>query len=113
MMTQRDAVEKAYDLYSGAQLGNQPRNKRLVLVGAALLPDPSASLPQAIRDRHQTDLAYEFLSNRNVTPQGINAAMYLRTLERSKSRDEVLLISDSTEFDYSSHKNTRGLGHIG
>jgi hypothetical protein len=113
MMCHQQAIEKSYELFSTARLGHASRTKRLVRIGAALLPDPAASLPKAIGDRHQAKLAYDFLANQEVTPEGILSAMYTKTLERSKAYSVLLLISDTTEFDYTTHKQAKGFGHIG
>ena len=96
-----------------ADLGDKRRNKRLVQVGLGLAQCPTGTLPQSFN--HWTDLkaAYRFFDNPHINYQNILAPHSDRTIQSCLEPGEYLFIDDTTDLDYSSHRNCTGLGQIG
>lgn len=87
--------------------------QRLVSLTAALAEQPESSLPAALGERSATKAAYRFLNNEKVTPKAIYAAHRQATLERVKGQPVLLAVQDTTVFNFTLHRQTRGLGPIG
>ncbi len=51
---------------SGADLGDQRRNRRLVAIVEDLVAQPNESVPQASRDNAAMQGTYEFWANRRI-----------------------------------------------
>jgi len=93
-----------------AALGDARLNHRLRRLVDALTAQPTAALPQACAG--MVDPAYRFFDNPHVRPDDIRAAHYADTLSRWPPEDgPVLLASDTTWVDYSSHPHAAGLGY--
>jgi Transposase DNA-binding/Transposase Tn5 dimerisation domain len=90
-------------------------NKRLVRLVDDLLHAPEASVPVACGDWAGTKAAYRFWDNPRVDPDEIRAAHRDITLERLEAhrREPILVIQDTTSFDFTHHPDTTGLGYLG
>jgi hypothetical protein len=99
--------------FSLAELGDARRNKRLVQVAAALAQCPSGTLPQAFDGWGDLKAAYRLFSNPAVDYQKILAPHWERTRQACTEPGEYLLIEDTSDLDYSSHRSCQGLGRIG
>jgi hypothetical protein len=96
-------------------LGDRRLNRRLVKLVDNLLHAPEASVPVASGDWAATKAAYRFWDNPRVDPEDIRAAHRDVTLERlaSHRHEPVLVIQDTTSFDFTDHPDTTGLGYLG
>ena len=96
-------------------LGDYRLNKRLVKLVDDLLHAPEASVPVASRDGAATKAAYRFWDNPRVDPDEIRAAHRDVTLERldAHRHEPLLVIQDTTSFDFTDHPGTTGLGYLG
>jgi hypothetical protein len=95
-------------------LGDQRLNQRLVKLVDDLLRAPEASVPEASGDWAATKAAYRFWDNRRVDPDDIHAAHRDVTLERidAHRHEPLLVIQDTTSFDFTDHPDTTGLGYL-
>ena len=63
-----------------------------------------------LEDRHQAKRSYAFLSNPHVTHSALLSGHVATTAERCSAERVVLLIADTSELDFSTHRAVRGLG---
>jgi hypothetical protein len=107
-----DAAAWALAEYGQAELGHAARTKRLVRVAADLMLAPTASVPKAIADPHQSKAAYRLLSNQQVSHDGLLSGHTRRTAERCQEHKEVLLLQDTTTLAFHSRRGAFGLGPV-
>lgn len=86
--------------------------KRLALTLHGLDARPDASLPEAMRSVAATKGVYRFLAHEDMDYQTILSALYASTRQRCAEESVVLLLQDTTEFDFTSKPATRKLGHL-
>lgn len=96
-----------------AQLGDQRRTQRLVKMATTLAQTPTGTLPQAFRDWKDLKAAYRFMDHLEFGPQDIQRSHRQQALAACRQAGEYLLIEDTTELDYSSHRQAQQLGFIG
>lgn len=99
--------------FGSAQLGDRRRTHRLVTVASALSQCPSGTLPAAFPDWTELKGCYRLFSNPEVTYQKILTPHWERTRRHCCEPGEYLLIEDTTDLDYSSHRHCQGLGQVG
>lgn len=63
-------------------------------------------------DPHQSKAAYRFLSNREVSPEGVLSGHVARTAQRCREHPAVLLIQDVVSFTFSRSSPRRDLGPL-
>jgi hypothetical protein len=96
-----------------AELGDQRRTQRLVQMAAALAQSPTGRLPQAFPEWKDLKAAYRLVDHIEFGPADIQQPHWQRTLGVCRQPGEYLLIEDTTELDYSSHRRAQQLGFIG
>jgi hypothetical protein len=101
----------AFDELLGSELGDVRRTERLTAMVAAFAASPESSPWCALDDPHQAKAAYRFWDNEHCTVEGILSGHVQRTRTRCQLCREVLVAQDSTEFNYTSHRTTTGLGY--
>jgi len=111
--TLMDAKEWAMIEFSGAQLGDVRRTRRLVEVAARLAENPRGTLPGTFPRWSDLKAAYGLLSNEQVTHGNVMDPHWARTRQACQERGEYLLVEDTTELDFTSHQAAEGLGRIG
>lgn len=99
--------------FGQAELGDLRRTDRLVQLAAALARNPQSSLPASLRGEAETVGAYRFLNSAALTPEQIQMPHWVQTRREAAARPQVLMIGDSTEFNFSSHHRLQGAGPIG
>ena len=92
-------------------LGDKRRDRRLVLLAERLADKPTASIPGACKGWAETQAAYRFLSQEDVTWQSILEPHWACSIERMKSQRTVLCLQDTTELDFNGQAIT-GLGPL-
>jgi hypothetical protein len=91
-------------------LGDVRLNRRLRAIVDACTTHPTAPLPEACGA--SLDQTYRFFDNPRVTPDAIRQAHYADTRDRCTAvTGPVLLASDTTWLDFSTHPQTAGLGY--
>ena len=93
-------------------LGDKRLNKRLKTMVSQISAYPNASIPQACGDWSNTKAAYRFWDNQQVKAEAIMLAHTQQTQERCTKYKTVLAIQDTTDFDFTSHPATQGLGYL-
>jgi hypothetical protein len=99
------AVEKA-------ELPDQRLRKRLRELVESLSANPSASLPQVFQAWGKMKAAYRFFDNKRISHQGLLIGQREATRERlvQQGMKRILLVQDTTSFDFKHHPATEGLG---
>jgi hypothetical protein len=106
-----NSIEKnsIVDEFQNVPINDQRLINRLVITAIRFDEGPEKSIPDACRNWAETSAAYDFFTNEKVTPDAILSSHRLNTIERLKKYPLVLLIQDTTKFDFSTHKSTKGL----
>jgi hypothetical protein len=97
---------------STLQLGDQRLNKRARHVLADFAAQPQASIPQASGNVAASKAVYRLFSNQQVKPGAVVAAHRQASLERARGLAVVLAVQDTTTLNFSSHRQTQGLGPV-
>jgi hypothetical protein len=97
---------------AGAKLGDARLSKRLEVLADELADAPAESFPKALRDSAPLEGAYRFFGNPKVTPQGILEPHYAATAERAGKADRVLVVHDTTPFEFEGEAKREGLGRL-
>lgn len=93
----------------GDRHGRCSINRRAAAVLTTLLQAPGHSYPGASVLWAATKGAYAFVNHKGVTPDSIIAAHRTPLIERCRGEREVLVIGDTTEFDFIKRHKTEGL----
>jgi len=100
--------------FGQAQLGDRRRTKRLVKLADQMCLRPGGTLPQKFRSPADLQAFYRLMRKDDVTHEAILDAHREATLEHIKSVDTpVLILHDTTELEYTTHKSLDDLGPIG
>jgi hypothetical protein len=99
--------------FGHAELGDDRRTDRLLMIATAFAQQPTAPIPQACGPGPATQGAYRFFENDDIDPEAIRDAHHQATLERVRQHPIVLALQDTSSLNYSTHPQTQGLGPIG
>src|SRR5215204_1914342 len=89
---------------------------RLSMIVEKMIDKPNASLPSQMEEWKDAKACYRFFRNPKVTHKRIQTPhreRVKRLASKGKDGEVILFIQDLSELDYSSHKNTKGLGQVG
>lgn len=111
MLGQEDS-SWALDEMRFVKLGDERLNRRVGRVLEQLGNKPTPSIPTACKGWAETLAAYRLFDNDKVTMEKVLAAHEKATEARLGQQAVVLCIEDTTEVDYSSKKETKGLGPL-
>lgn len=103
----------AVNEFGHAELGDDRRTDRLLMIATAFAQQPTASIPQACGPGPATQGAYRFFENDDLEPEAIRDAHHQATLQRLRHHSVVLALQDTSTLNYSTHPQTQGLGPIG
>jgi transposase-like protein len=95
-----------------ANLGDARLSKRLGRLVDDLAESPAESFPKALPDSAALEGAYRFFSNPTVTPDGILEPHVRETATRCGALDRVLVVHDTTEFEFAGDAAREGLGRL-
>ena len=94
-------------------IGDKRLDKRLMMLVSAMARNPEASIPLACESHAATKAAYRFFDDEHVQSEDICSAHIQSTVERVKNLEGVLLvIQDTTDFNFTHHPGIEGLGHL-
>src|SRR6266704_4335874 len=96
--------------FEGIKLGDPRRERRVREMAQDLAEWPAASLPAAMGSTAKREAAYRCLGNRRVTFGRVIARHVEATIGRARAAGKVLVVSDTTEFKFSTERE--GLGVI-
>jgi hypothetical protein len=108
-----DAEAWARRQFGNVDLGDKRRNRRLVEVATRIAQAPESSLPRQMGSHARLDGAYRLLSNAEASMEALLAPHIEETLAAARGERVVLMVEDTTELDYTSHRSMKGLGSIG
>jgi len=94
-----------------ADLGDARLTQRLGLLIDSLADRPGESFPKALSDA-ELEGAYRFFGNAKVTPEAILAPHVRQTVLRATGRGDVLVVHDTTEFEFGGESKREGLGRL-
>lgn len=89
-------------------LGDHRLNRRAISVTEGLGLAPGRTIPQAFLSRSEIKATYNLFDNALVSAEKLLAPHIEKTVERIKEYPVVLLLSDTSEIDYSSKKTMEG-----
>ncbi|MGI0060378.1 MAG: IS4/Tn5 family transposase DNA-binding protein, partial [Nitrosotalea sp.] len=95
-----------------ADLGDTRLNHRLGNILEMLSRKPSGSIPTTAKGWSETKAAYRFFDNSEVTEEKILKPHRDATIERMRKEPIILLPQDTTELNYTSKPQTKGLGKL-
>jgi hypothetical protein len=105
-------VEWAQEQFGEAELGDPRRTSRLVESAGLIAAHPEKSLPQVF-DWNQLRAFYNLCGRDEATLQSVQTPHWERTRRAMAAEPLVLIVHDTTELDFTSHKALRGAGPIG
>ncbi len=101
-------------MFGSAVLGDRRRTRRLVQLTDQLCKHPGGSLPEKLKSPKDLKALYRLCDCDAVTHQALMNAVRPAVLAAAQQHDVVLILHDSTELDYSTHKSLAGqLGQVG
>lgn len=95
-----------------ANLGDTRLNHRLGNILEMLSRKPSESIPATAQGWKEIKAAYRFFDNDKLTEIKILEPHFNATIERMRAEPIVLLPQDTTELNYTSKPQTKGLGKL-
>lgn len=109
----RNIAEWAAEEFGQVDLADRRRDERLIRVSEALCEHAEGALPATFDRASELRAAYRLLESEAVSRELIIAPHHQRVLADCSSAGEFLVIEDTSELDYSTHRATSGLGRIG
>jgi hypothetical protein len=107
-----DPQEWAEAHFADAQLGDRRRTQRLVASAAKIATHPEKSFTQLF-DWNELRGFYRLCDQEQATLEAVQQPHWQRTRQAMAQHPQVLILHDTTELDYSSHKKLTGTGQIG
>ena len=92
--------------------GEKRLENRLRQIIADFAQNPTASIPEFCGNLSATKAAYGFFDNPTSDPDRMIQGQRRATLERVGQYSFILILQDTTSFDFSSHPETKGLGPL-
>lgn len=94
------------------ELGEKRLEKRLMKIISDFSQKPTASIPEFCGDWAATKAAYAFFKNPSSRTEAILLAQKRATRERLEGQSRILILQDTSSFDFSHHPETAGLGPL-
>ncbi len=99
--------------FGAVAVGDRRLNQRIQGMAACMAAHPDASLPNQMADPAALKAAYRVLNHEKVTMEQLLTPQFQQTRDAARLHPVVLFIEDTTELDYTTHPQTRGLGPVG
>jgi hypothetical protein len=99
--------------FGKVNLGDERRRRRVVQLAACLARNPEKTLPQALGRWSRIKAAYRSLSSPRMTHDSLTRPHFEATRERCTRPGEYLLLADTTQLDFTTHRAVEGLGAVG
>lgn len=102
-------------MFGHAELGDLRRTRRLVRLTDRLCKHPGGSLPDKLSSPKDLKALYRLCDRAEVTHAALITSVREVALQEIEQRDDtILILHDSTELDYSTHKSLAAqLGQVG
>lgn len=95
-----------------AELGDRRLTARLLQMTGQFYEQPLANIPQSCGSTKAAKAAYRFLDNADVQWESILHSHYQATSDRLHEHETVLVATDTTTLNYTTHPGAEGLGFI-
>jgi len=95
---------------SDAELGDARLTRRLASMATRAMGSPDAGFPQMVASDTELEGVYRFLSNERVSAAAILEPHVKATIERSALQGTVLVLHDTTSFEFGGNSRREGLG---
>jgi hypothetical protein len=112
-LCQTDVSGQVRKEFQSAEFGDERLTDRLMQVGDRLGRAPAESIPNACEDWASAKATYRFCDNERVDPNEILGAHKRAQRSRVQDKNELLIVSDTTELVFPRHSSKEGLGDIG
>jgi hypothetical protein len=99
--------------FGDLNLGHAKRNQRAITIAVAFAANPGKSIPQLFSSWYETQAAYTFFGNSEVTPDELQATHRDLVMERLNQVGVYLLLEDTSELSWSGKELRLGLGPVG
>ena len=99
--------------FSGISVGDKRLGERIKKIAEQMGARPQASINHACGDWADAKAAYRLFDNEKIKSTEILRPHRQRVIERMVGQEQVLVIQDTTDLNYTKHKKTKGLGSIG
>jgi hypothetical protein len=96
--------------FSGAELGDARRTRRLLSIVQRVEQSPSATFPRAVGSTSELEALYRFTTNMKFAAKDILAPHFAASVDRARACEEVLVIHDSSDVLYTGETRREGLG---
>ena len=106
----REPVDWADEEFGCAELGDQRKLNRLLMIARDFYANPKANVPQACGSRAKTKAAYRFFDDKKNTMDKILSPHFKSALNRIQKERIVFAVQDTTVLNYSAHPATENLG---
>ena len=100
------------DEYAGAELGDPRRVKRACRIAEAAARKPGEALPKQAGGDAALEATYRFLNNEQVSADALLAAHAACTVARAAKAGDVLVIHDTSTFEFGGESLREGLGPV-
>ncbi len=109
----KDSESWIAEEFSSSDFGDERLNARFLKIAKNCANNPQAPLNQACDGWGDTKACYRFFDNEKVSSDGILKSHFENTVKRAQQYPFVLVVQDTTSFDYSRQQKTKNLGNIG
>ena len=96
---------------SDVDLGDARLDRRLGALAKSLADRAADGFPKALDDA-ELEAAYRFFGNDRVTPDSILAPHFRQTARRAAEHRDVLVVHDTSQFEFSGASPREGLGRL-
>lgn len=93
-----------------AKLPNKAKKDRMISIARDFFSKPASPIPLCCEGQAKQKGAYRFFSDDRVEPEDILSSHIKQTIGRAKEHRVVLSVNDTTSFNLSNQKSTKGLG---
>lgn len=97
--------------FGDADLGDVRLNRRLGRLADRVGDRPGESFPKALDDA-ELEAAYRFFGNAQVLPEAVLAPHVRQSARRAAELPRILVVHDTTTFEFGGHSKREGLGHL-
>jgi len=99
--------------FGDADLGDERRTRRLVLLAAEVASHPAGIVTRACSSSASREAAFRLLENAAVRPEDVRAAPLRATARRCAPHRRVVVATDATALTLSDEKRAKGIGAVG
>jgi hypothetical protein len=106
----KGVARSAVSEFSGAELGDPRRTRRLLSIVRRIEQSPSATFPRAMSSTSELEALYRFTTNMKFSADSILKPHFSASIDRARAHEEVLVLHDSSDVLYGGETRREGLG---